>query len=96
MFAKARKIFLYFAAYTAVVSMFIFTLLENYYINNPRTPDPVNGLVIPHEAKQAVIIYLTQTQSTIIHITAWILLVSGGLTIAHVILIQWWPIEDRK
>jgi hypothetical protein len=96
MLKKARKIFLYCTAYTAVVSMFVFAYLENIYISYPRSPDPAHGLVVPHEAKQAVIVYLTQTQSNIIHIVTWILIVSGVLIVGHLMLIQWWPIEDNK
>jgi hypothetical protein len=71
-------------------------MLENNYISYSRIPDFAHGLVVPHEAKQSVIVYLTQTQSNIIHIVTWILIVSGVLTVGHFMLIQWWPIEDKK
>jgi hypothetical protein len=96
MLKKARKILLYCSACIAAISMFVFGILENNYIKYPRAPDPAHGLVVPHEAKQSVIVYVTQTQSTTIQIVTWIVIVSGVLTIGHLMLNQWWPLEDNK
>ena len=92
---KARKIFLYCSWIPALISMGIYTVLENNYVGYPRVPDAATGRVVPHTAK-GVVVFITQGQSTFIQAVVWILLVSGALTLVGAVANQIWPLRDDK
>jgi hypothetical protein len=74
--------------------MFVYAILENIYVSYPRFPDEALGRVVPHKAK-SVIVYVTQTESTIIHIVVGILIVSSVLTLISLILNVWRPLQNE-
>jgi len=67
------------SAFVGVVSMALYGLLENTYVNYPRVPDKTLGRVVPREVK-GITVYITERQSEVIHWVIWILIVSGTMT----------------
>ena len=94
-YQKARKLLLVCAAFVSLVSMALYTILENTYLDYPRVPDPALGRVVRHEVK-GIAVYITKNQSEAIHLITWILIVSGAITLALLLLNQKWPLQSNK
>jgi hypothetical protein len=92
-FQKIRKTLLVSSAFVGAISMALYTILENTYVNYPRAPDQLSGRVTVHEVK-GITVYITPSQSETIHWIIWILVVSGALTLISLLVNLRWPIDS--
>lgn len=92
---KIRRILLVASAFVGVISMALYVILENTYVNYPRTPEQALGRVVPHEVK-GITVYITQRQSELIHWVTWILVISGALILIGLFLNLRWPLRSNK
>jgi hypothetical protein len=91
---KIVRIVVYCWAFVGLVSMAIYAVLENTFVRYPKMPDQALGRVVPHYAK-SVTVYITQSESTTIYIVVTVLVISGGLTLAGIVLNLWWRFEEN-
>ena len=94
-FQKIRKVLLVGSAFVGAISMALYGILENTYVNYPRDPDQVLGRVVPHKVK-GITVYITEHQSEVIHWVIWILIASGALILIGLVLNQKWPLKSNK
>jgi hypothetical protein len=86
MFLKIKKIVGVSAAVVLIMTVFTWGILENTYVSYPRSPDPQNGRIVPHEVK-GVIVYITEGQHDLFFWLKWIGIGSAAIA-ALVILIH--------
>src|SRR5258708_1834554 len=94
-FQKIRKALLVGSAFVGAISMALYGILENTYVNYPRVPEQASGRVVPHEVK-GITVYITEHQSEVIHWIIWILIVSGVLILISLFLNLKWPISKAR
>lgn len=86
MFSRVKKIIGLGAAIVLIVACFAGGILENTYVNYPRSPDPQQGRIVPHAVK-GIIVYISQNQFDLLYWLGWIQ-ISSGVIAALVILIH--------
>jgi hypothetical protein len=86
MFLKVKKLVGISAAIVLIVACFATGILENTYVNYPRSPVPQEGRTVPHAVK-GIIVYVTESQQELLFWLGWIEIGSGVIT-ALVILIH--------
>ena len=92
---KTLTVLIYCFGVIAVVSMFAYAFLENIYLEYPRSPDEALGRSVSHHVK-SIVVYLTQGESTTIHIVVTVLIVSGALTLIGIFIHQRWPLRGDR
>jgi hypothetical protein len=83
------------SACVGLATMGLYTILENTYVNYPRTPDQQLARVVPHNVK-SITVYVTEYQSAVLQWIVWILVVSSILVLINLILNQIWPPGSRE
>ena len=68
-------------------------VLELFYFDSPRRPDPATGRVVPYVVKN-IVIYITENLSDVFHWLQWIFYLSGAVIVVSVILDIIWPFES--
>jgi hypothetical protein len=86
MFLKVKKIVGVSAAVVLIVATFAGGILENTYVNYPRSPNPQEGRTVPYAVK-GIIVYITEGQLDLLSWLRWIQIASGAIA-ALVILIH--------
>jgi hypothetical protein len=86
MFLKLKRTVCAGAAAILIVAVFAWGILENTYVNYPRSPDPQDGRVVPHPIK-GVIVYITEGQSNLLSWLRWIG-AGSGIVVVLVTLIH--------
>ena len=74
------------AAIVLIVAVFAWGILENTYVSYPRSPDPQDGRIVPHEVK-GIIVYIAESQRDLLFWLKWIGIGSGAI-VAFVILLH--------
>jgi hypothetical protein len=92
---KARKILLDAALVSLAVAIGLRTLLELWYFDSPRQPDPPSGRTVPYVVKN-VVIYITQNLSDVLYLLQCSFYVLGVVIIISVALNQVWPLESNN
>jgi hypothetical protein len=80
MFLKVKRTVCASAAAILIVAVFAWGILENTYVNYPRSPDPQDGRVVPHPVK-GVIVYITEGQSNLLSWLMWVGVGSGAIAV---------------
>jgi hypothetical protein len=70
-------------------------VLDNTYVNYPRTPDPGVGLIVPYEAKR-VVVYIRNDQRAFLDWLRWIEIGSGALLRISLAVNRKWPLRLNK
>jgi hypothetical protein len=83
------------SACVGLATMGLYTILENTYVNYPRTPDQQLARVVPHNVK-SITVYVIEYQSAVLQWIVWILVVSSILVLINLILNQIWPPGSRE
>jgi hypothetical protein len=86
MFLKIKKIVAVSAAIVLIGAWFASGLLENIYVNYPRSPNPGEGRTVPYAVK-GIVVYITEGQQQILSGLTWIE-IGCGMVAALVILIH--------
>lgn len=86
MFLKIKKIVGVSAAVVLITAVFAWGILENTYVSYPRSPNPQDGRIVPHEVK-GIIVYITESQRDLLFWLKWVGIGSGAIA-ALVILIH--------
>jgi hypothetical protein len=80
MFLKVKRNICASAAAILIVAVFAWGILENTYVNYPRSPNPQDGRVVPHAVK-GVIVYITESQSNLLSWLTWVGVGSGVIAV---------------
>jgi hypothetical protein len=67
-------------------------VLELFYFDSPRRPDPATGRTVPYAVK-TIIIYITQNLSDVFYWLQWGFAFSGAVIVLSVALDVIWPRE---
>jgi hypothetical protein len=94
MFLKLKRTVCASAAAILIVAVFAWGILENTYINYPRSPDPQDGRVVPHPIK-GVIVYITEGQSNLLSWLTWIGAGSGIVAVLVTLIHRRDPFRDE-
>ena len=84
MFLKIKKIVGLSAMLIFTVAWFAVGLLENTYVNYPRSPRPEEGRTVPHGVK-GIVVYITEEEQRLLSWLVWIEI--GSATIAGLVLL---------
>jgi hypothetical protein len=94
MFLKTKKIVGLSAAIVLVVAWFAWGILENSYVNLPRSAKPQDGRTIPHAIK-GVIVYITKGEWSLLSRLTWIQLGSGAIVVLVILIHRGDPFRAR-
>jgi hypothetical protein len=70
-------------------------VLELFYFDSPRQPDPATGRTVPYVVKN-VIIYVTENLNDVFHWLQWGSYFFGAVILVSGVLSMIWPIEPKK
>jgi hypothetical protein len=86
MFLKLKRVVSIAAAAVLISSWFVIGMLENSYVNYPRSPDPLGGRIIAHAVK-GIVVYITESQSILLSWLSWVEIGSAAI-VALIILVH--------
>jgi hypothetical protein len=95
MFLKVKKIIVASAAVVLIVAVFAWGILENTYVNYPRSPDPENGRIVPHTVK-GIIVYITESQRGLLAWLIWMGIGSGAIAILVTVINLGDPFKSKE
>ncbi len=73
MFLKIKKIIGVSAAVVLIVAWFASGILENTYVNYPRSPNAGEGRTVPYAVK-GIVVYITDRQQHLLSWLTWIVI----------------------
>jgi hypothetical protein len=77
-----------------VVARFAWGILENSYVNLPRSPNPQESRTVPHAVK-GIIVYITKSEESLLSWLGWIQLGSGAIVVLVVLIHRGDPFRAR-
>ena len=95
MFLKIKKIVWVIAATVLIVAWFASGLLENTYVNYPRTPNLDEGRTEPYAVK-GIVVYITPGQQHLLSWLTWIEIGSGLIAVLAMVIHRGYPFRSKK
>jgi hypothetical protein len=95
MFNRLRFVLLAFASMAWVGAIITQGIIDNLYVNYPRTPDQLVQRIIPYSVKR-IVVYLTPQQAGLLECLRPIEIASGVLIILLLIANKLWPAVSRR
>jgi hypothetical protein len=95
MYLKIKKIVGASAAVFLILAWFASGILENTYVNYPRSPDQQNGKNVPHAVK-GIVVYITESQFDLLSWLRWIEIGSGVIAAFVILIHRGDPFRSKK
>jgi hypothetical protein len=95
MFLKIKKIVGVSAAIVLIVAWFASGLLENTYVNYPRSPSPGEGRTVAYAVK-GIVVYITEGQQHLLSWLTWIEIGSGMIAALVILIHRGDPFRSKK
>ena len=95
MFLKIKKIVGVSAAIVLIVAWLASGLLENTYVNYPRSPNLEEGRTVPYAVK-GIVVYITQGQQHLLSWLTWIEIGSGMIAALVILIHRGDPFRSKK
>jgi hypothetical protein len=95
MLLKVKKIVGVGAAVVLIAAWFASVILENTYVNYPRSPDPQEGRTVAHEVK-GTIVYITERQLELLSWLRWTEIASGAIAVLVILIHRGDPFRSKE
>ena len=92
---KIKKIVGISAAVVLTVAWFASGILENTYVDYPRSPDPQEGKTVPHAVK-GIIVYITESQLDLLSWLRWLEIGSGAIAVLVILIHRGDPFRSKE
>jgi hypothetical protein len=85
MLLKMARLAVATAAAALLAAVFAVDMLENTFVNYPRSPDPIGGRVVSHAVK-GITVYISERQLVLLTWLTWIEIGAAAIVVLVVVV----------